>query len=365
MFGWKISILFLTVLVSLAGMVHASATIPEAIDAAAGLLTMQQSANGSWMGSEAYSGSIAAGLVNAYQVTGNSAYKTTAESAGTYILQSSFYGDSGFLGFYGDEAYGLTRLSETSADPGSNVWRTAVDDFYQLVHGVGTANYIASLQGGYGEDSQPLFYLAQHAIAAEYVHAVDKALWRQAVIDTLASVTDDDVFPVMSLGTAVAALAQTAGGLDSTVISDTGYWAGVTLEDLPAILASHQVSSGARAGSFYYRFDHAGDVMYEAEGYTEDTVFALSGLLAADVDSRWDFSAEILNARQVLVNGDSYGVVPPDYGVQSNGLVYDHIWSPSFVSYAFVGETLQVLPEPGTLVVLGLGSLVMFRRKKN
>ena len=194
----------------------ASSTISEAIDDAAGYLVTNQAGNGAWAGAEAYTGSIVAGLVNAYDIKGSPGYKTAAENGGAYIVNTA--GGN----YYGDEAYGLTKLSGISTDPASNSWRTEVSNFYQAVNNSNTADYIGALKAGFAEDSQALFYLAQHAQAADYVSAADKALWRQSVIDTLADLTDDDITPVMALGSAVQALALTGSGLDSTVISASG-----------------------------------------------------------------------------------------------------------------------------------------------
>lgn len=334
-----------------------SATISQAIDDVAGYLMNHQAANGSWAGAEAYTGVIVAGLVNSYQIKGDTACKTAAEEGGTYILNSAFGN------FYGDEAYGLTRLSEISADPSNNVWRSELSTFYDTSVG-NTALYISDLVSGVAEDSLSLFYLAHHAVAAEYVNAADKAIWRQGVIDTLAGLDDTDMFPVMGLGAAVFALAQTDGGLDTTLVSLTGDWAGIPLAALPGILAGHQVADGAYRGSFYWRLDHGDDMVSAAEGYTEDSVYGALGLLAADADGAFDYTDEILMARAVLTNGDSYGVVPPDLGVQSSGVVYDHIWYPSYAHYAFMGETLQALPEPASVTVMLLGALGLARRRK-
>jgi len=341
-----------------------SATISQAIDDGAGYLVSSQEGDGSWAGAEALTGPIVSGLVNAYAVKGNASYKAAADAGGNYILDLSGYGQSGFS-LTGEESYSLARLSEIAGDPASNTWRTVVSDFHQLLNSYAyTSTFIAGIRSGYPDDvdSLPLFDLAHHTLAAYYVDASDKGIFRQAVIDTLADVTSDDWYPVMSLGAAVSALAVTGDGLDSTVISTSGYWAGVQLDDLPGILAGHQAVGGSYPDSFYWRFDHTGN---PAAGLTEDTVFGTLGLLAAGADARWDYGPEVLAARRVLTNGDNYGFASPDYGVMADGAAYNHIWDGGLYGpgdqYVYVGETLQALPEPGTMAILVLGSVLLAR----
>jgi len=313
-------------------------TITQAINDTAGYLVSNQAANGTWVESSGYTGAIVAGLVNAYDITGTVAYRTAAEKGGIYIVNTA--GGN----FYGDEAYGLTMLSEASATPASNAWRTQVSNFYQeVINGRGTASYITALKAGYAEASAPVYYLAQHTMAACYVNATDKGVWRSELINTLAGLTDTDFYPVMALGAAVQALASTGAGLDATVIG--GSWGATTLADLPAILAARQVGSGAYADTFAAQLN---DDTYA--GYTEDAAFATLGLVAAD-NAGW--SAEILAARLALSNG-----------VDGTGRIDENIIDGGAQYYAYVGETLQALPEPATLSLLALGSIFLARSRK-
>ncbi|MBP7937832.1 MAG: hypothetical protein KA354_24595 [Phycisphaerae bacterium] len=328
---------------ALAAPAMAASNLPQAVTAAADRLVVVQDTGGSWAGAEGYTGPMVAGLVNAYLLTGTVSYYDAAKRGGDYILASAAE-----AGFYGDEAWGLTVLSQMEANPTSNAWRTAVADFYARAATApgGTAAYIADLKAGYAEDSVPVFYLAHHAVASEYVGATDKAVWRQAVIDTFAYVNDLDTYPVMSLGTAVFALAQTGSGLDATVIPtppipERGTYAGYRLDQLPAVLAGHQVPATALYGSsFFAWFDHS---QSPAAGYTEDTVYGTLGLMAATGTGSWDYTTQIQAARRVLANGDRYGAVTPDFGVLANGVTREHVWNNSFVNDAFAGEVLIVL----------------------
>ena len=305
----------------------------QMITAVADRLVASQKLVGMWGDEEDYTGSIVAGLVRAYEETGDAVYITAAELGVIYIL------DAAGGNFFGDEAYALARLTEVTREP---AYANTVLEFY---NGLDKAAYIS----GFDETdrSNAVFYVAHHAVAAHMVGAADAGMWRTALIEYL-SLIDDDLayYPVMSLGVATWALAQT-GPMDDTKIDPdredywVNYWGDLKLRDLPDILSIHQVISGVYAGSFYHRFDHtpAGSGV-KASGYTEDTVFGLLGLIvtdgavAADGVVR-DFGQEIQNARKALADG-----------VSPNGIVYSHIWShvpTTDMRYTHAGEVLEAM----------------------
>lgn len=294
---------------------------------------------GIWPEEADFTGSIVAGMLSAYDWTCNSAYKYSAELGGDYILWAAAGN------FYGDEAFALTGLSEISSDPGSNIWRTALSDYYYSVEQDinGTEGYISQFAGT--EPSTAVFYLANHTVAAYYADANDKQLWRGGLVDYLAETDNTSKFPVMALGVATWALVQT-GPLDATLIDPSGtgaaYWSLKKLSDLPGLVLSHQVPPGEpNEGSFYWRFDHGTDGLDTyASGYTEDAIFATLGLIAAsEADPGLDADAAILAARQALLNG-----------ISQEGKVWERLSQKGWVYYTYAGEMLQVL---GDLVIPG------------
>jgi hypothetical protein len=323
-----------------------ASSIGESIEDVADRLEAGQiksgSAAGSWPAEAGFTGSITAGMVSAYRTTCKAAYKASAESGGGYILWAA-EGN-----FYGDEAFALTNLSEISNDPFSNTWRTAVSGFYHDVKhtGGGTAGYILLFAGV--EPSTAVFYLAHHTVAAFYVGAEDKEIWRQGLIDWLTEVDDDSSnFPVMALGVATWALAQT-GPLDATLIDPSGtgkpYWNLVTLSELPNLLVGHQLpAEDPNAGAFYWRFDHGnGGFAVVVSGYTEDAIFGTLGLLAASqANPTLEIDDAIFAGRQALLGG-----------ISSEGKVWEHLSQKGSAYYAYAGEMLTALGEliiPGDL----------------
>jgi hypothetical protein len=319
--------------------------VNDAIKAVADRLESEQFYLGNWLDEEDFTGSIVAGLVSAYEVTNNRAHKVSAELGGDYILPFS---DN----YYGDEAFALARLNQiaTLADPNRSKWRLAVQDFYVYVYAWGADDYISQYAGI--DPSIAVFYLSYHVVASYSIDAIDKETWRGALIYYLSQVDDESAFPVMAMGVATWALAQT-GPLDGDMLIDpsgTGaaYWSGVTLADLPQLLLSHQVSDGDpnQQGSFYWRFDHGNeDSESNVAGYTEDTIFGALGLAAAaNANPDLDLNAALIAARKALLRG-----------IDSEGKVYEHLSQTGAIYNAYAGEMLQAIcelagvaePEPG------------------
>jgi hypothetical protein len=310
---------------------------------------------GAWLGEEAYTGSIVTGLVRAYTLTCDNRYRQAAGMGEQFFIEAA----EGNL--YGDEAYALTLLDEILGPvPGGR--SAAAATFYANVRRKtpgGTRGYI--LQYSQAELSAAVFYLAYHTVAAHRVEDKDKNLWRQGLIASLSQVSDATaVFPVMSLGVATWALAQT-GSLDHSLIDPSGKgalcWRQMRFCDLPDVLLSHQVGAeGPISGSFYWRFDHGDQGTGEAvSGYTEDLVFACLGLvMAARACPDADVEAGINSAYRALLAS-----------LAGKDLVSEHLTLASDSSALYAGEVLQVLKAlslPADLDLTGKVDLRDFSR---
>ena len=331
------SFLLGTILISSPGFANFSEdpNVGEAIILAADRLENKQKPSGYWLKDEDYTGSIVAGMAAAYQRTCTEKYRTSAELGGSYILGSA--GGN----YYGDEAFALAQLSEIADDPTNNSWRNALAEFYSIIENSpsGTSGYIAWFSTG-AEPSSAVFYIAHLVLAAYYVDANDKEIWRDSLPGFLARVDDDTAnWPVWALGSATWALAET-GPLDGTVVDSEGYWNSVTLADLPGLVSSHQVPESNEpndwSGSFYWNFVHV-----DANcGATEDAIFSVLALVAAQrTDPDLNYDAEILAAKQALFNA-----------IEPDGSVYAHIWGDSPDAHLYAGEILTAL---GDLVIDG------------
>ncbi len=285
---------------------------------------------GHWVPDWGFDGSIAAGMVQAYLYTGEPNYKTAAELGGEFILCSA--SDN----YLGDEAYALMLLSAVADDPASNPWRAELASFYEQI--CSHPDGIHAYTDWYStiDPSVAVFYLAHHAVAAQYVDAACAEGFRQELMVYLSSVTDEAAaFPVMALGVATWALAQT-GPLDTTPIGSgpDGAWEGVTVADLPALVMSHQVPPGQdSAGCFYRRLDHAEDDAGLLCGYTEDAVYAVLGLQAcAAAGSPTDVSIPVRETEVLLL-------AAPD----ADGVVCQFLDQTGSKHPVYAGELLQAL----------------------
>ncbi|MBE0534682.1 MAG: hypothetical protein IH624_03370 [Phycisphaerae bacterium] len=309
----------------------------QAITAIAERLVSDQQVDGSWAGEEYFTGSMVIGLVDAYKRTCEPSYLAAAELAGDYInaVSGGYYG-------YGDEALAMAMLSGTAADPSNNPYRDDLAYFYSAIkaEGGGTAAFIDDYTYG-AEPSTAVFYIAFHTIAAHYVEAEDAGLFREALLGYLATVDDSTAdFPVMALGIATWALAESGQMNDAPVDADgTGrpMWTGLTLADLPELLLAHQSSKGA----FYWRFDHtdgAGSALGVTSGFTEDAIFGTLGLISADKYTNHNFRDEIGLAKKALWEG-----------VNADGTVYGHLWQDSPDMKVYAAEMLAALSGLGRI----------------
>jgi hypothetical protein len=338
----------------------AFSTIAADARRAADLVVANQAPAGDWneFGLE---GEIIAGLENAFRRYGDPSYGEAAETGGNYILtRDGFNGSqytSGFLPFAA-ETYGLARLAQrdpaTWLAPASTVFSQARADF-----GNSNAYIDATVDYHLNTLGNPIhtavYDIARQAVAARIVEDVDRDVYRTRLMQHLADVADGGADPsVFALGAAVWALTRT-GPMDATTLAGTSAALnGRTLAELPDMLAGHQVlnSADGTPGDFYWRFDHTGA---PPAGITDSTTMAALGLIAAHrADAvAYPYTGRIADVVNVLADG-----------IDTGGEAYFLIGDPSFGGNVYAGETLEVLPEPGTMSLLALAALAMIGRRK-
>ncbi len=319
-------------------------TPEEAVDLLATRLDQLQVKDGPdaglWSVEMLFMGPIVTGMACAYEWTDDPTYQASADLAGAWILDAAIAQGN----LLGDEAYAFVRLSEISDDPSHNEWQNALVDFFlspRKHHNESTtAEYLRAFDGL--EPSTAVFYLAHYLVAADYVQDQDTDVYRRELISHLSRVDDDASFPVMALGVATWALVTTDTPEDRPITSyevlPYAPWDGVTVGDLPEMLAGHQVPEGEPfAGSFYWRFDHTdGGTGGVIAGYTEDAVFGTLGLIAvaskSDGGGSEDADLAITAAQAALLEG-----------IDEDGQVYGHLGRQGATYNTFSGEMLQVL----------------------
>ncbi len=330
---------------------NAPGSTKQAVRRVADRLVDEQLPNGAWPAkggvlSGGFTGTMAAGLADAYWMTCDPDYKSAAEAAGQWI-----WNNAPGCNLYYDEAHAFVKLSQINCDPSDNQWRTALEDFYACIESqdpdplygnlAGTELYIAMIEN-WLSPVFATFEVAHYTVAAYYIDTPDKAIWRARLIDMLEASNVDSGEQVFALGAATWALALT-GDLDSTAVYvGSSTWSGfpggaaTELEQLPDLLASYQVPSTylTHGKHFYSVYDPPS---LDWSGWTETNVFAVMGLDAADNGSSYDFRSIIDSAWAVNMQPvDQYGHV-----------WYDAIEVPGIgdnaTFYHYAGEYLQYL----------------------
>jgi hypothetical protein len=296
---------------------------------------------GSFWGEEGLTGESVVGLVRAYQLLGQSAYKDAALAGGTYCLfdEGGYNSGTGTFGagLYASGAYALSRLSAIADDPQSNLWRTA------LIQDMGERNAATDVQwyrdnsgplaGSTLDDSWAVYDLARLTVAAHSVDDPDKLIWRNGLLDALSDVDGADDAPVMALGAAVWALGRTG----PIAGDEREVWSGVEVEELSDVLADLQVADDPPNldGSFYTMFKEpgGGHPLDQSSGFTETTAVAALGLIGA---SQQFYADEIAAARLALAQA---------VDTDPNGQVYWEMGNSggSPAGYYLAGETLETI----------------------
>jgi len=328
---------------------YAPESTQVAVTGIADRLVDEQLGDGAWPDRGAvpsgwWTGTMAAGLVDAHWMTCDPSYKAAAELAGDWILD---HADG--CSFYYDDINALMQLSEIHCTPSSNTWRTALEDYYACVESqpydplfdkAGTELVIAELEAVQGIP-WVVMTVAHYTVGAYYADAADKVIWRDELIRLLEEANAPHAEQVMMLGVATWALAQT-GGLDDTScyvgspLSDEGV--AEQLDELPGLLASYQVPSNSANAAYRSHFITIYNYPNESfSGYTETNIYAAMGLAAAQKYAGFDYRSEIDDVWAVNMQ-------PVD---QNEDVWWDAVEIPGTTAsetyYHYAGEYLQYL----------------------
>lgn len=323
-----------------------------------------------WIAGEpAYRGQNMLALIEAYRKTSDSDYLTAAQDAADAIYSATY---GGYYGLNGDEAGAYAELADVSGETyNHHILNYFYNDYIAYYTG-GLSAYYDDLESqilaGGGDKSSLVYYLAAYfrgaSASVASVPSADLAEWKGALISNLQALTDNNGFaPVMAVGAAVWALAQ-SGGLDDTTV----VWEDVTLKDssvvdvtvasLPAFLATRLIeetdqfyipgtgwqalSPNPYAGGFYQ-----GLAYQEVGGFTADSAMALLGIAKA-INTYNDWSASqgsfsITKAQLEAVRDVARAALLQ--GISDTGVVYNHLFDPEEARpyYFFAADVLSAI----------------------
>jgi hypothetical protein len=281
---------------------------------------------------------ITMGLAKAYKQTGNSSYLAALTKAGNLLLSKSgnFSAADGYMAVELDSIFGGTtytnHVKTNFYDKLANgtYLRAANNTYYSAS---GYAAYIrngrAGSQANMGAWDIGMALYAAKAIGADTTAWVDAA---KAEIDELST---DNYYDVIGLAGAVLGMAAAGQDFDPTAGS---FASASSISDLADMLAALQISNGA--------FTWNANYVSVTNESVQETAYAILALQAVG-----GYDSEVAAAQNYLMSvqlatGGWEGYVG---GGENNEIT---------------GEALWAIPEPATLCILAIGSLVYLRKRK-
>lgn len=290
-------------------------------------------------------GPIAMGLAQAYHQTGDSAHLSALQNAGGLLLSktNNFSPSDGYLAVELDNVFGGTTYSSHVM---TNFYNPLAAGTYDrngagtLYDTAGYVDLVRTARAGQGIGNLAAWDIGIGLYAADIIGAgtSDWITGVKAEIDELDGSASYDV-----IGLAGSIMGLAAAGEDYNP-SAGEHVAASSISDLAAILAGYQLSTGG----FTWNSDYV--VEGDDNECVQETAYALLALYEFDSAT---YATELLDATNYMI------------GVQlSTG---------GWESYAGAGENNEItgealwaisVPEPATMVLLGLGGLFCRRIKR-
>ena len=340
----------------------------DALKRAADWLVAEQDTDGDWVppDEQGFIGEPTVGLIAAFGIIGDAAYKTAAETAAEKILLDAGYGTPAAPNpfdapTFGTEAYALARLGEIST---SRDWTgIAKELFDQITLGGNTYANTAEFADGIIADaissphtdlSEAVYSLARFAVASDLSGGADTSVWVDKLKSNFASVTSTENYQTHALALTVWALG-TIGPYPTDTVGGTGPFMNNTFAELPTELVNLQSVDGGFAALFDGTFP----------GETEPTALGVLGLKAArgQNSAAYPFDNQIGIGELALAAAVGTG--------NESGYVFEMLDGTGGGPQAFLaGNVAEAIPLPASvwmglslLAVLGAAKTIRVGRK--
>lgn len=299
---------------------------------------------------------IGLGLLNAYRYTGDSAHLTGAIAGANYAMTSAYANGTARLS--AQDPYFFLRLSAVTGD--STYADHAADNFfgaleagtYGAASNVDTAGWISAVETartGTWINLRPWEFSTVAYTASQLGTANQTDLFENAIIAGLGTLDSSAYYDYLGLAGGLQGLAMLGTDIDPSTSVGTFGTVNSTLE-LAQLLASGQNADGS------WNWSSAVIDPEDEDKSSQVTSFATLALLAAQQAGYGTWDAEISSARNWL-----WSMQKPDGGFYSWGDRYGE-------NHEVEAEILQAVPEPTSMVMLGLlgaGMAATRLRKRN
>jgi hypothetical protein len=280
---------------------------------------------------------IAMGLAQAYQVTGDTAFKDALFNAGEFLLDktNNFSPSDGYLAVQLDQIFGGTTYSDHLK---TNYYDPLAAGNYDY-KGEGTLyntdSYVTKIRTDRANGGIPnlaAWDVGMGLFAAGEMGA-DISAWIAGAEAEINELNGADYYDVIGLAGAIFGLASVGEDFDPTAGEHA---AAGSLDDLAAILAGYQIAGGG----FTWNSNYLGEG--EGNETVQETAYAILALNAVDPVA---YAGVIAGAAQYLkdVQLTTGGWENYTGSGENNEITGEALWA------------IKAVPEPTTLLLLGFG----------
>ncbi len=286
-------------------------------------------------------GPIAMGLAQAYKQTGSASQLAALQKAGDFLLSKTVFSPSdGYIAVELDNVFGTTAYTSYVK---TNFYDKLAAGTYErsgvLYDTAGYVDRIRTSRSG-SQANLAAWDIGMGLYAADLIGA-DTAAWLSATQAEIDELDSDNYYDVIGLAGAVFGLASAGYDYNPTA---GAHAAASSIADLAAILAGYQLSTGGFTWNAGYVTDG------ENNESIQETAYALLALNAVDSTA---YVSQLL-AGGNYINGAQLGTGGWEGYIgsgENNEITGEALWALS-------------IPEPATMVLLGLGGLLCRRFKR-